>query len=399
MAKSRSTIDFNVKWLQYLKPSTEGRVEYFDSTARGLGLRVSEQGTKTWFVYYRVSGNPKLKRLTLGRYPSIPLADAREKAREALARANRGEDPAGEKQEDRRSPTFGKFAEEFIELYAKKHKRSWHKDELAIKKDLLPEWEYRKLKDIKRRDVHLILDRITERGSEIQANRVLALIRKIFNWGIERGVLEANPCTLMKKIAPENRRERVLSTEEIRTLWRAFRHLDPVIGAAFKMRLITAQRGQEVDTMRWADLDLDSAWWTIPAEVVKNKSSHRVPLSPLAVDVLKGLKEITGDSEWVFRASRGKHITNPQHTAKELRDDLGIDFVLHDFRRTAATSMASMEIPKEVISRILNHSEHSVTNVYVRHTYDREKRDALEKWAKKLSRIVIPHRKVAKAGV
>ncbi|MNX87965.1 putative prophage CPS-53 integrase [compost metagenome] len=397
MPKSSSGKDFTAKWLQYLKPPAEGREEYYDATVHGLGLRVSATGTKVWFVFYRVKGNPKLKRLTMERYPQMSLAAAREKAHEVLFKASCGEDPAEDKQENRRMPTFKAFAEEYIELYAKKHKRSWRKDELAIKKDLLPEWEYRKINDIKRRDVVLILDRISQRGSEIQANRVLALVQKIFNWGIGRGVLEANPCAQMKKPAPENRRDKVLTPEEVRALWQAFSKLDPVIGAAFKMRLVTAQRGKEVDTMRWADVDLKNGWWTIPAEVVKNKASHRVPLTQMALDILEGLQSLTGDSEWVFRAVRGGYLKNPQHTAKEVRDELGFYFVLHDLRRTAATNMASMGISKEVVSRILNHSEHSVTDIYVRHSYDREKRDALEMWDEKLYYMTLRRRKKKKA--
>jgi len=234
--------------------------------------------------------------LTIGPYPTLTLADARERAKAALHEAARGGDPAADKKAERLAETFGELAQAYLEKYAKAHKRSWREDARVIQRELLPKWGSRKAKDIKRRDVIALLDTIVERDAPIQANRVLALVRKIFNWGISRDIVENNPCTQVKSPGAERQRERVLSETELRAIWLAFEQLDPIVGGMFKLRLLTAQRGGEVESMRWLDLDLANGWWTIPANVAKNGRSHRVPLSSPALGILKVTQENARDA-------------------------------------------------------------------------------------------------------
>ncbi len=146
----------------------------------------------------------------------------------------------------------------------KLHKRSWREDERLLRREILPRWRNRKARDIKRRDVLELLDTIVERGAPIQANRVLALVRKMFNWGISRDILQANPCAQVKPPAKEQPRQRVLTEAEIRAVWVAFEQLGPVLGSVFKLRILTAQRGGEIQSMRWSDIELSTSWWTIP---------------------------------------------------------------------------------------------------------------------------------------
>ena len=143
--------------------------------------------------------------------------------------------------------------------------------------------------------------------------------------------------------------------------------------------------------MRWADIDLDSGWWTIPANMAKNNLSHRVPLSSLALEILSKLHAKSDDDEqWVFPSPTRKNqpITNMQKAAKRIRDKSKVNFVLHDLRRTAASIMTGMGIPRLVVSKILNHVESGVTKVYDRHSYDKEKRQALESWSRELQVIL-----------
>lgn len=184
----------------------------------------------------------------------------------------------------------------------------------------------------------------------------------------------------------------------------------------FKLRLVTAQRGGEIESMRWQDIDLEAGWWTIPAEYSKNNLSHRVPLSQMALDILldhkktidvdlekaKQKAERSGNkayyeikkkkyADWVFPSPvyKGGHITNVQKAAARVKMNSGIeDFKLHDLRRTAASMMAGSGIPRLVVSKILNHVEQGVTRVYDRHSYDSEKRAALDKWARRLGAIL-----------
>ena len=134
---------------------------------------------------------------------------------------------------------------------------SKYEDNRIIEKDLKPSWKDRKAYDIKRRDLIRLLDKIVERGAPIQANRTLALIRKIYNWGIGRDLVESNPCTQIRAPGTEKQRDRVLSEKEIKALWEAFEAEGNAIEPMFKLRFITAQRGGEIESMRWQDIDLE----------------------------------------------------------------------------------------------------------------------------------------------
>ena len=216
------------------------------------------------------------------------------------------------------------------------------------------------------------------------ANRVKALISKIYAFGMSRDLVDHNPCYAVPMPAKAKQRDRVLTDEEIRSVWAALDAEGVVMAATFKMRLLTAQRGIEVLTMRWEHLDGD--WWTIPAEVAKNGHSHRIPLSPPVLALLEELRPVTGSSEWVFASNRrpGARIVAVQKAAERLAQASGVDFVPHDLRRTAATGMASLGVDRLVIKKVLNHVESDVTAIYDRHSYDAEKREALERWAEKL---------------
>jgi integrase len=161
----------------------------------------------------------------------------------------------------------------------------------------------------------------------------------------------------------------VLTDDELRLVWQAIEPLDLLTAAQLKLRLLTAQREGEVRTMRWEDLDMASGWWTIPAKMVKNGLSHRVPLSRPVLDLLSALQAVTGERPWVFPSGRrqGQPIVDVRKSAKRVCTLSGVKFVPHDLRRTAASHMAGMGIPRLEIGKILNHAEPSVTKVYDRH--------------------------------
>src|SRR6266571_7011557 len=167
---------FTARWVDAVKPSESGRADYFDTHAPNVGLRVAEGGRKTWFVMYRIHG--RLRRLTLGTYPALSLADARDKALKAKHDVAEGDDPATAKQQARHAPLLADIAAEYLERHAKIHKKSWRGDKRMLDKEVVPAWGKRQAVTITRRDVLALLDRIVERGSPIEANRVLALVRK-----------------------------------------------------------------------------------------------------------------------------------------------------------------------------------------------------------------------------
>ncbi|MCZ6873512.1 MAG: integrase arm-type DNA-binding domain-containing protein [bacterium] len=220
-------VTLTTRWVASVKPPPTGRIDYFDTKQPGIGLRVASSGHKTWFIMYR-SGR-RLRRLTLGPYPAISLADARNQALDARHAVAKGEDPAVHKQASRGAPPLAEVAEQYIEKYARVHKKSWRDDARLLQKEVIPHWGKRKARDIARRDVLALLDGIVERGAPIQANRVLALVRKLFNWAISRDLLEYNPCYQVKAPSKEHQRDRVLNDDEIRLVWEACAILDPVL--------------------------------------------------------------------------------------------------------------------------------------------------------------------------
>jgi len=195
---------------------------------------------------------------------------------------------------------------------------------------------------------------------------------------------------MIKPPGLEQQRDRVLSGDEIRLVWKALDGESPLIATLFRIRLLTAQRGGEVHGAAWSEFDLASHWWTIPAERSKNALAHRVPLSPQAVRILKAWRETGDESEWVFPSSRktGPHIAHAQKAIERIVQASGVKFRGHDLRRTAASLMVGAGVPRLVVSKILNHVETGVTAVYDRHSYDLEKRAALDFWGKRLDQII-----------
>ncbi len=394
------TIPFTVRKLESLKPPAAGRVDYWDKGFPGFGLRISESGSRTWVLMYRTKDG-RQRRLKIGLYgrsadaTGLDLADAHSKAREALRQVEHGKDPADERDANRKADTLEGLAALYIEKHAKPNKKSWQNDKRMLDHDVLPAWGTRKAKSIRRRDVIELLDAIVARGAPVSANRTYEVIRRMFSFAIERDIIDAHPCVGIKSPGEEKQRERVLTEDEIRKVWPAFEKESLQDRAILKLRLLTAQRGGEVRSMRWVDIDpaiekaTTSAWWTIPGESSKNGRAHRVPITMDAVTLLKGVRESHGDKTWVFPGKEhrraGAAIWEP---GDRVRTASGVDFVPHDLRRTAASIMASMGIPRLTISKILNHVEPGVTAVYDRHSYDAEKRLALEAWTKRLIEIL-----------
>jgi integrase len=359
--------------------------DFWDDLLPGFGVRITNRGRKTFVLRYRANG--RKRRISIGTHPPWSLKDARDEAKEILGKAAKGEDLQAARKRERAAETFGELAEEYLERHAKRRKKSWREDQRKLEKDLLPAWRNRKAKDITRREVIRLVEGIVDRGSPVSANRTLALISKIFNFGIDMEIVDINPAQRVRPPAKESSRDVVLKEDEIRALWQALEEEDPIVAGTFKLRLLTAQRGIEVFSMRWSDID--GEWWTIPAEVSKNGLQHRVPLSPQALAVLELLRPLSGDSEWVFDSPKkpGTHIVAIRKAAVRIAERARVEFTAHDLRRTAATHMASMGVSRLTISKILNHVERGITAIYDRASYDAEKERALLRWGEKVARI------------
>ena len=444
--KALRRLNFTDRTILALK-ATAKLADYWDSSMPGFGIRVAPSGLKTWIVMYRrPSGNAS--RMKLGSYPAVALADARLAARRALGGIQIDHrDPMAERAAERNAETFAQLADEYLRRWAKQvsangrpRKRSWREDERQINLYLLPAWRHRKVKDIARRDVRELVETIAERrlrkgttedgqeklGAPIMSNRVLALVKKMFNFALDREWIDANPAARLKPVAPETARDRVLSPDEIRTFWRELDSEHHRVATLFRTLLLTAQRSGEASRMRWSQLQpalfertadglafpskVEPIVWTIPGADAKNGLAHEVPLSGAVIDLLRDLA--TSDeaerlrinstsrakrtqterpvSEYVFpsRKTEGPYV-EIQKAVQRLRKRSRFGFTAHDLRRTAATLMADAGVPENIIPKILNHTEAGVTRRhYNLHAYRNEKRTALEAWARYLEAVL-----------
>jgi integrase len=326
----------------------------------GLGIRVTPRGHKSWVYLYRYRG--RARRLTLGSYPAMTVAEAHKAHGAAMAELGQGRDPGEShvkgRQEARRAPTVDGLISEYIEKWAKPRKRSWRKDEQRLKRHVSPLWGRCKAAEITRRDVLNLLDEIVDRGTPVEANRTLAVISKMYNFAIARDIVGASPCVAVGRPGVETRRDRVLDLYELKAFWMGLDKANMAGGTrlALKLVLLTAQRPGEAVNAAWEEIDLDDRWWTIPATKAKNGLSHRVPLSAPALKVLHRAKTISVDSPWVFPSPRKDKPMTESAMGSAVRGNLKpalggerstlpiSHFTPHDLRRTAASHMTGMGI-------------------------------------------------------
>jgi integrase len=366
------------KTVQSLKPLAK-RYEVRDCHCPGFGIRVSPEGRKTFFASYRYG--LKQRRLKLGVYPRITLAKAREKALDALRQVDEGIDPAGR----RRQP--GLIVEavvaDFIRQYAKPRNRNWRETERTLTRELVGLFGQRDIRAITRPHILEIIDAAIERGAHYQANRILATLRKLFNWSIERGIIESNPMHGLKAPTREQSRSRALDDDEVTRLVRACRADPYPFGPFVLMLLATSQRRGELAEMRWSEINRATATWEIPAERSKNGKPHTVPLSPIALSILGAIPRFA-TCDLVFTTTRKSPVSGFSKMVRRLSEASETsDWRLHDLRRTAASGMAKAGVAPHVVEKVLNHVSGTISGVaavYNRYGYDAEKRDALNKW-------------------
>ena len=401
-----------------LKAEKGYRVDVWDALLPAFGVRVSEGGTKAYMVMYRlkIDGKPKLRWLRLGDVNGLKLADARDAARAALAKAQRGIDPSipepGLDEAEGNGNTMRKAVAAYIEGYCRNNCRpaTWREYERIFNREILPTLGNRSLASITPKDLRDVIGVVADRGKLVQANRVRATLSAFFNWAMgepETWGVTASPMTNVRKAKKENKgRDRVLSDDEIRWFWQACDAIGGMFGPLFKVLLLTAQRRDEVGTMEWSEIDLAKGEWIIPRGKAKNDKAHIVALSPQAAKLLRDLKtqaEAIRDltqSRFVFTTDGRTPVSGFSKAKTRLDSEMAklaprdIEaWRLHDLRRTAASGMAALKIPAEVVDKVLNHTAGAIRGVaaiYNRHEYLDERREALWKWAAHVENLTRP---------
>jgi integrase len=377
------------KFISGVKPPNLKAVEYWDSSVVGLGLRASPKGQKSWTIIYRING--KQKRLTFGKYPAISLSDARKMAGEKLRMVVQDIDPALTTPPPPQKETVQRVVRLFIKRYAKQHNKTWRTTEQILEREIFPVWGERAIQSITRRDVIVRIDSVMDRGKEYMANRLLAILRKFFNWCVERDIIQTSPASGLKPPGKERSRDRILTEEEVKSVWEASQSMGYPFGSIYLLLTITGQRLNEVASMKWEDLNLKENHWTIQADDNKPERLHVVPLSSLALNVIESVPRVA-ETGFLF-STTGITAVSGFGKAKNRLNQLSnvTDWKTHDLRRTATTFMAQLGVAPHVAEAVLNHSSgivSGVAGVYNRYSYLKEKQDALDLWADKLEAIV-----------
>ena len=402
------------------KPDPTRQIEYRVEGVRGLALRVSPVGAKTWTMRYR-NRDGEQRRHTLGTYPEVGLADARTAAEMALGEVAGGGDPAKARRASRAAARARKLStvSDLMEAYFEAAEKGRHRPNarpkrattLADERDYFdrliePRFGKRPLSDLTRAEVQRFPDELSAKSAST-ARHCRAVIRQAFNYALRLEAVDKNPAQF-SEVARGTSRERVLGDEELRVVWRALEAPAEVDGLdlargtalALKLAMLTLQRGGEVVGIHAREIDQKARLWTLPGERVKNHRTHVVPLSDMALEVLGAA---FGQATWTgfaFPSPRDPRKPITRHALSRAMNRLGesvgiADATPHDFRRTGATAITSerIGIPRFVVSRVLNQISDTggaaaVTGVYDRNEYLSEKRRALDAWAALLAQIV-----------
>jgi len=403
MARRKTLTD---KQVAELKPKA-ARYALADPELRGHYVRVTPNGVRTFAA---VTRDPHGKQVwaTLGTADVLKIDEAREKAREAIKRVKAGL-PAVEAPPVK-PDTFGAVVTTFIKRHVEaKGLRSQKEIERILNVYVLPEWKDRDFASIRRSDVSKLLDTVEDKSGARQADYVLAVVRKVFNWHATRDDDYVSPIVkgMRRTDAKTGTRDRILSDDEIRTVWR-YAEGAGTFGAMVRLALLTAQRREKIATMRWADVS-DVGVWTIPTEAREkgNPGSLRLPAAALAI--IRAQSRVEGNP-YVF-AGRTEGPWNGWSRAKSDLDDAilkaareaaakrGDDpakakglpaWTLHDLRRTARSLMSRAGVRPDISERVLGHAIAGVEGVYDRHGYADERADALAKLAGLVELILDP---------
>jgi integrase len=364
---------------------------------QSFGLRVTDRGTKTFFIMRRRAGDKHPSRIALGSYPGTTLLQARRKATDALKALVEGNHPREIEERARlaraqlQANSFASVAEQFIQRHVAKL-RSCTDVERAIRRELITRWGERPIAEITRRDVVAAVEDMIDRGHPRGAGLLLAYARKLWNWAAAREMVEASPCDRIKTadlIGTPKPRERVLNQAELWALWAATAGEDYPLDPFVRILLITGARRNEVARMTWDELDLDPGIWRLSGDRTKNQEPRVLPLPQMAVELLRSLPKWSGP--YVFSTRFGDRPISGFAKLKIRLDRrlVGVaPWRLHDLRRTMRTNLSTLRIELVVRELMIGHRQQGIVAVYDQHKYVDEQRDGFEAWCGRLRSIV-----------
>jgi integrase len=396
----------NDRIIRALKPAKAGqRHEIWDALVPGLGVRVTDRGTKSFVLVTRYPGSDNPARRALGGYGELTLEQARTKARRWLELVGRGVDPHVEIERQRlaeqrkQAGTFANLAEAFIREKLSTERRG-RDAELHLRNEFIPRWGKRPVGDITADDVGEIINEVKTRAPYM-AHALLATVRRLYKWASTPGRgygIVSSPCYNIsaKALIGEKRpRTRVLTDPEIRAFVHACNQLGYPYGSIGLMLLYTGARHREVSQAPWSEFELTKKTWTIDQARFKSNVEHVVPLTDDALALLGGLPRFRR-GEHVFSTTFGEKPTMIADKVKARLDalmqaalaDKLKPWRIHDLRRTVRSHLSALRIPDHVAEMVLGHGRQGLQRTYDQHRYEAEIREALTLWAARLRDIV-----------
>jgi len=386
--------------LQSLARSRTTSQEIWDQQLRGFGVRASKLGTVSFFAMRRPRGSSKSVRIKIGDFPTMPLSDARQRARALLMEMQDGIDPRIRKAEEMRiaaadkANTFAAVAERYISRHLKT-KRAAREIERLIRRELLPRWGARPIASITRTELIALVDEIVDRGCPEMARLVFTYARRLFGWAISHGNLEHSPAdhVPVKDLCGARKvRQRVLDDCEVQLLWRATEGPEASYYGPFaRLALLLGTRRSELGRSPWREINFAAGLWTIPPGRMKMELAHVVPLPPAAVEILRSLPQgngyVIGGAPIHF--ARAKAQLDIRMTALNGGKPIP-PWRWHDLRRTFRTGLSRVGIAPHIAELAVGHTPQGMRKVYDRYQFLGEKRHAFNAWAAHVVRIVGP---------
>jgi integrase len=363
----------------------------FDDEQRGLGVRVTAGGGKSYLVQYRRAGQKR--RVPLGSCSAISLASAREAVRALMGDVSKGRDPAGERkaaalEAKRQALTLGTLIEHWEKLHLAGKRPNYATAATATLRRVFAKHLDAPAGSLDRAAVVRVLDGLAKDGKAAMAGAAARYGGALFGWTVKRGTVASNPFERVP-VAPTVRRDRVLSDDEIRRVWRATEG-PGAFNAIVRALLLTGQRREEVSGLKSSELDPGLSVWTLPGARSKNSRPHIIPISAQMETLLRAQACVSG-TDLVFPGERSIFSGWSKSKARLDRRSGVSGWTLHDLRRTAATGMAELGIAPHVIEAVLNHAsghKAGVAGIYNQARYASEMRRALNLWGAHVAAIV-----------
>jgi integrase len=359
-------------------PPTGNRITY-DAVVAGFGCRVTAAGARAFIVNYRRKADGVERRYTIGSYPDWSVEGAREKAKELKRHIDGGGDPVGEHAAERAAPTVADLAARFIAEHVVKlspHTRANHG--ATIRNDILPALGRMKVSAVEYEHIDRLHRKVSERAP-VLANRMVAILGKMFTLAVKWKLRTDNPCKGIER-NQEHPRQRYLKPEELRRLTKALAEdRNQQAADVFRLLLLTGARRGEILSAEWDSIDLAAGTWAKQASTTKQKQHHQVPLSAPARQILTRLREKNPTSPWVFPGRNGPLKSDIKRHWKRVCAAAGISGLrIHDLRHSYASQLASAGFSLPTIGALLGHSQPQTTARYS-HLFDDPLRRATEK--------------------